>query len=234
MKVIRHINSGGFGIVEEVDDQGTRSARKELELRAHAALGHTDELNRLLDLGRSLPAQPNMSLAVMMLREAEELRAHGYQPASDSLAQRALAWLATRSPLDQSTVESRETRVSLLSLLRRYSEARAILEPLAREHPDQLNYLGGLGTLAARRHDAAEAQHIAGTLEKRDGPYVFGRQTFWRARIAAILGERERAVTLLREAMSQGVRFDWLLHINPDFEMLRGYAPFEALMHPVE
>jgi hypothetical protein len=34
--------------------------------------------------------------------------------------------------------------------------------------------------------------------------------------------------------MSQGVRYNWLLHIDPDFGTLRDYAPYEALMHPVE
>ena len=69
----------------------------------------------------------------------------------------------------------------------------------------QLALLGRLGTLAARRGDLDEALRYSGLLENLDMPYLFGRHTLWRARIAALLGEKEHAMRLLKQALEQGV-----------------------------
>jgi hypothetical protein len=60
-------------------------------------------------------------------------------------------------------------------------------------------------------------------------PYVHGRHLFWRAAIAARLGEPQRAVMLLREALARGVPYT-LLHENEDLRPLQDYAPFRSLM----
>lgn len=53
-----------------------------------------------------------------------------------------------------------------------------------------------------------------------------------RARIAALLGEPDRAVDLLRDAIAQGFGSRLMIHGTPDFESLREYPPFEQLMAP--
>jgi hypothetical protein len=60
-------------------------------------------------------------------------------------------------------------------------------------------------------------------------PYIRGAHTYGRARIAAALGERDRAVDLLREAFAEGQALAWGTHGDYVFERLRGYAPFEQL-----
>ena len=57
--------------------------------------------------------------------------------------------------------------------------------------------------------------------------------TYARARIAALLGRRQRAVDLLRDALAQGYPFGVGLHNDPDFEPLRDYGPFLALVRPL-
>ena len=60
----------------------------------------------------------------------------------------------------------------------------------------------------------------------------------WRARIAAILGEKELAMRLLQEALEQGVncQYRWLgrpyIHPNMDLEPLCDYPPFQELIKP--
>jgi hypothetical protein len=62
----------------------------------------------------------------------------------------------------------------------------------------------------------------------RDRPPPLGR-----ARIAAALGDRERAVAVLRTSLARGHWYTWLdLHAVPEFEQLRGYAPFDELVRP--
>jgi hypothetical protein len=72
-------------------------------------------------------------------------------------------------------------------------------------------------------------------------PHLFGQPTLWRARIAALLGNREGAVRFLREAISQGLipldltqglGYSMWLHRDIDFESLRDYSPFQELLRP--
>ena len=75
--------------------------------------------------------------------------------------------------------------------------------------------------------------------------WLFGRHTRWRAAILGALGERERAVELLRQALREmDDRAAW--HSNPALDLiqkytggvrpaldrLRGYPPFEELILP--
>jgi len=58
--------------------------------------------------------------------------------------------------------------------------------------------------------------------------------TLDRARIAALLGDREEAVTLLRQAIEQGVNWGhgvWV-HRDIDLESLHDYPPFQELLRP--
>jgi len=54
----------------------------------------------------------------------------------------------------------------------------------------------------------------------------------WRARIHALLGERERAIALLWEALGQGYPHFHGLHTDLAFASLRDYPPFEELVKP--
>jgi len=63
-------------------------------------------------------------------------------------------------------------------------------------------------------------------------PYLFGRHTLWRARIAAASGEEARAVSLLRRACREGLAFGLDLHVDPDFASLRGEREFQEFLRP--
>ena len=72
------------------------------------------------------------------------------------------------------------------------------------------------------------------TLAELKRPYLFGRHSMWRARIRALLDEREVAVGLVREALSHGYPHTHRLHAELDFEALRDYPPFQELLRPKE
>ncbi|MCK4916154.1 MAG: hypothetical protein KAS89_08280, partial [Candidatus Eisenbacteria sp.] len=114
----------------------------------------------------------------------------------------------------------------------RWQEARGLLLQLASERPDDLDLKGYLGVLAARLGDHGEARATLEELRRLDDPYLFGNNTYWAACIAAQLGERERAVELIRQALSQGFRVNMRLHTDMDLEPLHGYPPFEELRRP--
>jgi hypothetical protein len=62
-------------------------------------------------------------------------------------------------------------------------------------------------------------------------PYIWGNHTYWGARIGSLLGEKEQAVMMLREALSQG-RSYLRLHADVDLEPLRGHPPSQELVKP--
>jgi hypothetical protein len=73
---------------------------------------------------------------------------------------------------------------------------------------------------------------VSEELGKIERPFLFGGHTFWRARIAALLGEKERTVALLKEAFSQGRNYGVYLHRDIDLMPLWDYAPFKELLRP--
>jgi hypothetical protein len=53
-----------------------------------------------------------------------------------------------------------------------------------------------------------------------------------RAGIAALLGETERAVELLREAFALGFPHGLHVHNSPDLQRLQAYEPYRELVRP--
>jgi len=63
-----------------------------------------------------------------------------------------------------------------------------------------------------------------------DRPYPIGLPVWWRARIEARLGRRDRAIDRLREALAQGGQFDLWLHTDADLANFRTEPAFRALL----
>jgi serine/threonine protein kinase len=99
---------------------------------------------------------------------------------------------------------------------------------------------GGMGKVY-KVHDTKIGEKIAlklirpeAGLDKKslERPYLFGEHLYWRACIAAHLGEKERAVALLKEAFSQGRTYGVNLHRDINLEPLWDYQPFKELLRP--
>lgn len=81
----------------------------------------------------------------------------------------------------------------------------------------------------ARRSDAARG--VDAPLEAWDEPYIRGQHLYWRAVIAARLGQKDRALSLLREAIARGVPYSQL-HESEELRPLADYPPFLELIAP--
>jgi tetratricopeptide (TPR) repeat protein/TolB-like protein len=215
----------------------------EAEVAPLVAVGHIDEVNALLDEIVAMPGEGPGELARVMMTSAEELRAHGYQVPSAATAQRA------RTIVQRWSVAQHAAAPAWLPALISYVSgdwvnARVQYVALARRDSSNVNAQGHLGVIAARLGDRREALRISAWLEHLDPTYQYGYQTLWRARIAALLGEREIAIDLLRRAFSEGLKYvgtflsdspartfgPWL-HRDIDFESLRDVSEFQRLMH---
>jgi predicted Zn-dependent protease len=153
------------------------------------------------------------------------------------VAVRAVGWLDGRSPDIRSRREHRAARAGALYLAERWTDSSRAYAALLSDHPDADNYAAHVGQVAARLGDVAEARAMSERLARVTAVGILGREArawaaFERARIAALLGEQQRAVDLLRDAITEGFPINLNIHDNPDFEALRVYGPFVELTRP--
>jgi tetratricopeptide (TPR) repeat protein/predicted Ser/Thr protein kinase len=191
------------------------------EARALVALGRLDDVEVLID--ETLAASGSFGTPAGVMGDASlALRVHVGREEAIEMAERAVAW--REDNLEGKTVaddwRGHFYMADDLCAAERWQDARELLLQLASERPDDLDLKGYLGVIAARLGDHDEARAL------------FGNNTYWAACIAAQLGERERAVELIRQALSQGFRVDMQLHADMNLEPLHGYPPFEELRRP--
>jgi serine/threonine protein kinase/tetratricopeptide (TPR) repeat protein len=222
------------------------------EARALAALHRVDEMYQLLDLAVDLAiTAPDMTswflhvgraarvpaMQVVFRWAGTELRAHGHPEAAATVFARAIAWLENRLA-DESTREMQEALGEFLYLAERWEHAEDVFQGLHQQDSTDITALGFLGVLAARRRDHQRAAEISHTLSLQAADPLFAwiqsQQRCWRARMAAVLGRREEAVTLLRPLFDRSVPDGQVLfaHLEMDFESLRDYSPFQELTRP--
>ena len=209
----------------------SRSATR-YELRALAALGRIDEVRSLLDVLLGLPPSASWGHAYEAAVAGLEFRAHGHEEVAHEFFQLAMDRLRTHSPDDGQRINHQYNIGQLLYLLERWGEARAVFLSLATQSPDDEDYVGYLGVVRARMGNDDEAWRISEELAAMDRPYLRGSNTSWRARIAAVLGDREGAVELLHQSFNEGYTYDIDLHRDIDLESLHDYAPFQEFLRP--
>src|SRR5438874_6447728 len=191
------------------------------EVRALAALGRVADMRRRVAASENLPRVQGWAPADVLLLAAVGLAAHGHAPEADTTLAEARDWLAARPPAEAAST-AHQLRVALVAYTAgRLADAQRRFEGLAANKSpgrsdslaavavmgdgwDQMDYLGYLGAVAARQGNRDQALRVDQTLARVKRPYLFGRPTVWRARIQALLGERDAAVALLQEAFARG------------------------------
>ncbi len=212
------------------------------ELRALAALGRIEEIDGLIDqslnmksdkwpAGRNIAAREIYDPGWLMNKAGQELRVHGFPKGSLKMFDRAVQWLQARPDEEKAKKNCRQQLAYAYYGVGRWPEARILVEGLLKEDPENVNYLRMCGALAARMGDREEALRISKKLEEIKRPYLWGSTSYHRACIASLLGEKEAAVRLLQEAVSQGREYRYLYE-DMDLAPLRDYPPFKELIRP--
>lgn len=208
------------------------------ELMALAALGRVEEIlagvDTLISVSTGIPA-PDLLLL------AQELRTRGHPDEARSVLQCLLPWFQARAPSELESQTSRYYRGFIHYIMEEWDEAESLFTEIEREDvtgdrmADRRRLIDApavLGAIAARRGNREEATRRSQDLAAVDLPYMNGFNTLWRARIAAFLGDREEAMSLLQEAHAQGQPFGWDLLRGPLLETLRDYPPFQEFVRP--
>lgn len=192
-----------------------------IEARALAALGRAAELDSVLAEARHLEPDVYWSRAAMLVVAGEELRMHGGGN-PEARYQEAVRWLEERMAVNPEYTSHWYWLACALGSLQQSDSAERVLRRLDRADPGRTVTRGQIAALAARRGDAAEAERwLAGAPRHQHGVSLF-----FRARVAAILGNESEAIRYLGEALRSGVEnWHWALH-----EAWQDFAPLHD--HP--
>ena len=156
----------------------------------------------------------------------------GHRDAGREILQNQVDWYRARSPAEAAVRRIRWRHALAASMLEQWDEARLLLERLVAELPDNLNYRGQLGVVAAGQGKREEAVRIRDEMEALNRPFLRGYNLRWAARVSAMLGEEERAVRLLADAHAGGVSHDWDPQEDVRFQSLLEYPSFQELVRP--
>jgi tetratricopeptide (TPR) repeat protein len=221
----------------EVARRGVRRFPDELGpqvalIRAYAALGRVRDLTQ--EVARPLAGDQDaeFDMSYRLLAGAAELRTHGHAQEADRLL--ASAHLPPLPTPGAGTAEDDRIGADLQYEAGRWADARRQYAGVFARHPTDLESLIGIGASAARLGDRSEAARVEQQLAAWVGPFPLGRNTYGRARIAAVLGDSARTVTLLEQSFHEGypVVSIWERHVHTerDFAGWDSYAPFRTLM----
>ncbi|MFC1543789.1 protein kinase [Gemmatimonadota bacterium] len=150
------------------------------------------------------------------------LREYGHVEESRLVLHRAIEWY---SDTDASLYKASIAEAHYWA--EEWEAAAALYRDVAAERPESLEVLARMGTIAARLGDETRARAIYAQLTSQDvsNPRVL----FFTAGLAALLGEKDAAVVLVRSALDNGLNWRDDIKLNIDLESLRGYPNFEAI-----
>jgi DNA-binding SARP family transcriptional activator len=195
------------------------------EVRALAALGRSVEVGPVLDAVAMAPRGPGTwSAGSVYAIAAREARAHGLPAVEAEARRRMIAWASSR------TRQERENETLFFGVSALLYGAAAWPELAAQSDlrlaGDSVTMVwhGNRGIAAAMVGDTARARRedawLAGLTDAQlrrglsRGPPVADRALL-RGLIAGALGDKRRAIDLLREAVSRGCVVDVELHTDP-------------------
>lgn len=208
------------------------------QIRALAALGHVDTLDAILSRGFLVATAPGWDAVGLSLHVLafDELRAHGHGEHAVPLLERAVAYYASAPDSLQRVPRQRLEMARGLLRLGRLADARRMAEDLIDDERVRGEVLIAahslIGVAAAASGDEAGARAQDRWLAGAATRFTFGGHTEARARIAAVLGQREEAVRLLHQAVREGLTYENNKHLDFELQRLRGYPPFEEWLRP--
>lgn len=178
-----------------------------LEARALAAAGDIRRLDSAFVAWESLPADTYWSQGASMVVAAEQFTLRGQTALARKYSEKAVPWFTNRLVATPNDRGHRYWLGTALYNLARYDEARVYFDGLANEFPDRIRYRGLAALTAARRGDTTAANQWL----TAPAPRYHGEWLAFRARVAAITGNTERAINLLTNAVDCGVEaYPWV------------------------
>lgn len=197
------------------------------EVKALVGLGQLDALEPVVEgwrMEKRLQAIWDLS---------DELRVHGHSEAARALLEEEVRRFET----DSAYIGRPNNRAMVLHRLGRDGEAHRLWESGIRlDRPDPWPWgVARIGFSAALSGDPDQAREMEALLLAIAGPAEGDYTPFLQAKIAAALGEKDRAVDILATWARRGTNRAWLNNLHRDFtlqSLLGDYPAFAELIGP--
>ena len=216
------------------------------QLRALARQGRVPEIRALLDTALTLAKEREPTVlqlmvgiarrsspAQLMVVAARELRVHGHEDVAMEMVARALAWYRAQ-PEDGTRKDNRQFEIAeALYLSRDWSGAQKAFRALAEADTSNFILKGYLGTIAARLGDSVTARRTIAAFDmlRSTLPRPHAEAGYWQGKIAAILGDEERAIAWWKDSMGAQGRSGGV-HTDFDFERMWHTKAFREFVRP--
>ena len=219
------------------------------QVRALAALGRVDSVNMVLAMVDVRPGALRKRVGAMYRLASEEFMMRGDTAGAKQCAQRAVAWYQT--PSNSAHLAG---YVRALRLAGQPAQAWRVVQPFGdtvsagtssledlglSDAQDVRVLMRDMGVLAAQRGDTALATRWEMRIAQRQATLEeWSRGSEWaglqldRAAIVAQRGELDRAISLLREALTRGLSYWPGLAADMDLAPLRDHPAWRAMMQP--
>jgi hypothetical protein len=205
---------------------------RQIQISALAAEGKLRELNEMIEASRAAPTD-TLTTGHIMAYAAVELQRHRYDNESKALFDQALQWFSEHPTLPyRDSIQYMRDHTEVLINAKRWQEARTVIERLLKTEPERAQYRAWLGVVAAGAGKRDEALELEQWLAQTPSVRLFhGRSnTYQRARIWALLGDKQRALHLVNQAFEEG--FGIPRHPDVAFEKMRDDKDLQTLFAP--
>jgi serine/threonine protein kinase len=166
----------------------------------------------------------------VVMEAAIELRIQGYTERAEKLA---LDVIKYHENMESLSPDDSLYYIDALSIgNQRWENIEPKIKKIVAKHPDDIQCEGILGVVYAHLGKKEKALEISHRLKNMKNPFLNGYASYWKARIAAVLGDKDQAVKLLAQAFSEGMGHGAWQMREIDFLPLRGYQPFEEIIRP--
>ncbi len=171
--------------------------------------------------------------AWVLYQVGTELLSVGASGSAAALARRAARWLETRSAAEQVRGDARYLLALTHELAGDLDSAAALVRQLTQDEPASIEIRGRLGVLEARRGNLAAALAIDAWLARHPAVMPPGVPHLERARIAAVLGDTDRAMQFIETLPFRAHPVDVVFfHSDPAFASLRGDPRWTRFLKP--
>ena len=196
-------------------------------------------LNRSWEPDLSNGMAPNMdgreeyrsSAAWVIQWTMRELDVHGSVGAARIAAAHGAAWCDGQPAHDRRAPEIRFYKALFLEEAGAFDSAESIMRSLVTEDSSNVAFRGIMAGLAAERGDTATALRLDEWLSRRSADLDYWGPTYYRARVATLLGRPDAAVALVRTSMELGAWPSWI-HIDPILHRLASRSDYRGLTLP--
>ena len=207
-------------------------------VRLFASTGRLARADSMLDEAQTMRPITDWNAGSSFAVAALEGSAHGHRDWAARIRDRTLRWYRDLPPAEQEQDAGWYGLAWILYSVGAWQELETRLARLTREAPDDLRWIGLSGLVAANKGDTSRARaaddRLEAMLRSERIPSRRANLLYERARIAAMIGERDATVDLLRQAFASGFGYNIYLHTEPAFASVRSYAPFVRVIAPKE